>query len=306
MAERTLWYDHERIRARRARSTAVDLAIETLDGWRRHVTGRNVAVLTYFGFLSIFPLFMVATTVLAIVLRGNERLQQEILDTAVAQIPVIGTQIQNQAGELDGNYVTLTVGLAIALWAATRAFFGVQIAFDDTWEIPVDARDGLATRRLKALAGILVIGGGLIAATAVSAIATATALPATGRVLLVLGTLTINVAVLGSMMRLLTAAEVTWSMAWPGALLGGTAFTVLQFVGATVVTRVLSSASDTSGVFATVFALLAWLNLHAMFSLVGGELNAARVRRRLGLPATDVVDQMRARPSASQQSDPLD
>lgn len=283
------WTSHPKVHQARRRWPVADLAVETLDGWRLHLTSRNAAVLTYFGFLSVFPLFMSATAVLGIVLSGNERLQQEILDTAVAQIPVIGSQIQEQSGELDGNWWTLAIGLGIALWAATRAFAGLHMASDDAWEVHVDDRDGLPVKRLKALLAIVIIGTGIIGATVVSSIASVADLHITSRLLLVLGTLAINFGMLASMMKAINSAPVTWSMVWPGATIAAIGFTVLQFGGTLIVTRFLSSASDTAGVFAGVFALMAWLNLHAMISLAATELNAARWRLEHGVHARDSI-----------------
>jgi uncharacterized BrkB/YihY/UPF0761 family membrane protein len=82
------------------------------------------------------------------------------------------------------------------------------------------------------------------------------------------------------MIRTLTAASVTWSMALPGAVLSGIGFGILQISGATIVSRYLASASDTTGVFGTVFALLGWLNLHAILTISAVELNAAVSRRQ--------------------------
>ncbi len=273
------WWHSDRVIRWRARSTPVDVAVETIAGYQRHQTTRNVAVLTYYGFLSIFPLFMVATSVLGFVLQGNEQLQQDILDTAAAQIPVIGTAIEEQAGALEGSVWSVVIGLMITLWAATRAFVGVQTAFDDAWDVPVLGRPNMAVRRGHALVGIAIIGTSLVGATALSTFASLANLPFGGRLLLLLGTITINVTVLTAMFRYLTAASVTWRDAWRGAAVGGVGFTVLQVGGVTIVDRFLASASDTAGVFATVFALMAWINLHAHLSLFGVELNAALRRR---------------------------
>lgn len=275
------WTTSERVMKLRTRWGAVDLVVETLDGWRRHLVGRNVAVLTYYGFLAVFPLFMVATTILGLVLQNNEQLREDILDTAVAQIPVIGSEIQRQAGVLSGSIPTLLIGLGIALWAATRAFVGIQISFDDAWEIPIDRRDNLAVRRGKGLLGLLIIGAALVATTALSSLVSVGNFPLIGRLVMLVGTISINCGILASMYRFLTAADVSWRDAWPGAVLGGLGFTVLQISGAAIVQRFLANANDTTGVFATVFALMAWLNLHATLSLAGAELNAAVCRRRL-------------------------
>lgn len=273
------WVESERVVTARGRHGAVDVAVGTLHGFQRHQTARNAAVLTYFGFLSVFPLFMVATSVLGFVLQNNEQLKEDILDTAVAQIPVIGSQIESEAGELEGSVLAVVIGLLITLWAATRAFAGLQNSFDDVWEIPVDDRENLAIRRLKSVLAIVVIGGSLVLTTALSSFVSLGNFPLGGRVLLWVGVAAINGAVLAFMYRVMTAADVAWRVAWPGAILGGIGFAILQSLGSFLVQRFLASASDTAGVFATVFALMAWLNLHAMVSLIGAELNAAISRR---------------------------
>jgi membrane protein len=274
------WTAHDRVVAARDRSVVVDVGVEVVDGWQRHLTGRNAAVLTYYGFLSVFPLFLVATTALGLVLEDNPDLQDDILDTAISQLPVIGTTIVDNAGRLDGNVWALVVGLLVALWAATRAFVGVQTAFDDAWEVHADRRDNFAVKRLKALGGIAIIGGAQIGATALSTIASLGDVRLLGRLVLLVGTVALNAVVLAAMYRFLSARAVTWSMVWPGAVLGGIGFTGLQVAGATIVDRYLRGAEDISGVFGTVFALLGWMSLHATVSLVGIELDAALDRRR--------------------------
>jgi membrane protein len=258
----------------------LDILAETADGFRRHLSMRNAAVLTYYGFVSVFPLFMVATSILALILRNNDRLREEILETAVSQFPVIGTQIRDESGSLDGSVAAVAIGLIVALWAATRAFAGVQSAFDDAWEVPIDNRANIAVTRAKALAGVGIIGTGIVSATVVSVMVSAMDLPGFGRTGLGLATVVINIVVLNLMIRTLTAAKVSWTMALPGAILGGIGFGILQIAGGAIVSRYLSTASDTAGAFATVFALLGWLNLHAILSISAVELNAALERRR--------------------------
>ena len=54
--------------ALRAKSRKADLAVRTAEGFRKHRSGRNAALISHFGFLSVFPLFLVFTTVLGYVL----------------------------------------------------------------------------------------------------------------------------------------------------------------------------------------------------------------------------------------------
>ena len=101
------WTTSDRVVALRDRHVAIDVFVDTLDGWRRHISGRNASVLAFFGFLSIFPLMLAATTILGFVLQGNDKLQQQIIDGALADIPVLGQELQNDPTSLTGNWWAL-------------------------------------------------------------------------------------------------------------------------------------------------------------------------------------------------------
>jgi YihY family inner membrane protein len=274
------WSTHPRVMKVRRRSRIVDVAIETVDCFRRHQTGRNAAVLAYWGFLSVFPLLLAATTILGFVLEGNEDLRDDIVDSALSQIPVVGSTIEANAGDLEGNTWALVIGLLTALWASMKAFIGVQAAFDDVWEVDIDRRANIAVKRLRALIGLIAIGIAQIGTVVLSGIAGVAEITALSKVLIVAGALAINVAVVATVFRFLTAAPVTWTMVWPGAVFAGVLFTVLQLVGTVVVSRMIADAGEIYGTFASMLALMSWFSLHALISLYGAEFNATLERRR--------------------------
>jgi uracil-DNA glycosylase len=86
-AELMPWTTSDRVMKWRDHHVAIDVTVDTLDGWRRHISGRNAWVLAFFGFLSIFPLLLAATTILGFVLEGNEDLRERIIDSALATSP---------------------------------------------------------------------------------------------------------------------------------------------------------------------------------------------------------------------------
>lgn len=285
------WLDSPRVTALRRRSWLIDLTVETLSGWKRHLSSRNAAVLAYYGFLATFPLIMIATAVLNIVLRNDDELRERLIDSALSELPVIGNQIRTQTGTLSGDVIAVITGGVIALWAATRTFTAVQLAYDDIWEIPVLDRSNSAIMRLKALAGILIIGSSLIITGTLSSYGW----NGLREMLSILGVLAVNFTVLSLTMRFFPSRSPTFEMVWPGALTAALGFAVLQIAGTAIVRHYVASASDVAGVFATVFALMAWLNLHAMVALAGAEINSARARRRAGIEAVDIVVLGRAR-----------
>ena len=290
------WTTSDTMMDLRRKHPAIEVGIDTLDGWRRHISGRNASVLAFFGFLSIFPLLLAATTILGFVLEGNEDLQQRIIDSALADIPVLGQQLQDDPASLSGNFWALVIGVTGALWSSTKAFVGMQSAFDDTWEVSVDHRDPMPKQRGKALLGLLLIGSAQVASLAITTLVNSAGLPDVGRLALVATSLAINIAMIATMYRFLTAATPTWRDVWPGAIVAGAAYTLLQHFGTMIVRSITDNANATYGNFALVLGLVTWLSLLAIATIMSCEFNAALVRHRDGsldrVQPAEQVDQL--------------
>jgi membrane protein len=259
----------------RRRSRAADALVGTLDGFRVHQSATGTYVVTYFGFISLFPLFLVFTTILGFVLQDDQQLQEDIVDSALANLPLIGDTLASTPGELEGSVTALVVGLVLALWTSMKAFVALQRALDNIDEVPLDERHRFAEVRLRALAAIAVVGLAQAGGVAISAVAAASSLPAYSRILLFLATALLNTAVLAATYRALTSTRFSWSTVLPGAVLAGVAFSLLQVAGTAVIARTQANAAGVYGDFATVIALLAWLSLHAVATLLGAEFNRA-------------------------------
>src|ERR1700760_905048 len=68
------------------------------------------AQITYYGFVALFPLLLLLTTILGYALHGNPHLQRHVLDSALAQFPVIGDQITANIRSLRGSPFGLVIG----------------------------------------------------------------------------------------------------------------------------------------------------------------------------------------------------
>jgi uncharacterized BrkB/YihY/UPF0761 family membrane protein len=276
------WTTSDRVMEIRDRHVAIDVFVDMLDGWQRHISGRNASVIAFFGFLSIFPLLLAATTILGFVLEGNADFQQRIIDGALADIPVLGKELQDDPASLNGNWWALIIGLGGALWSATKAFVALQRAQDDIWELQNDRRDAMPKQRGKALLGLVFIGAAQVGTIVMTTIVNAAGLPVGGRLALLAATVAINISVLAAMFRYLTAAEPTWSDVWPGAVIAGVLYSALQYFGTSIVKLIRDNASDTYGNFALVLGLVTWLSFLAISSLMSAEFNGALIRHREG------------------------
>ena len=266
----------------RATNHTIDIIVEMLDGWRRHLSGRNASLLAFFTFLSIFPLMLAATSILGLVLEGNDELLNRIIDSAADEIPVIGADLKSDPDSINGSLWVVVVGIAGALWSSTKAFVGLQGALDDIWEIPVDDRHGMPEQRGRAIIGLLILGTAQVGSITITAIVNAANLPGISQILVALGTMVVNIVVIASMYRFLTSASPSPSFGdvWPGAIMAGVIFSVLHYSGPRLVETVTKNASDTYGTFAIVLGLITWLGFVAIGTLMAAELNTAIVRRR--------------------------
>jgi membrane protein len=241
--------------------------------------GNLAALIAYYGFFSLFPLLLVLVTTLGFVLRGNEDLQQRVLDSALTQFPIIGDQIQDNVGSLDGSGLALVVGLAGAVYAGLRVMRGAQTALNTVWAVPRQDRPKMVKAIGRSLVLLVVLLGGVLAITISSAIATnVEALGIAGRVFVLVLSVALNAALFALAFRLLIADEVSWGEALPGSVVAAVGFQVLQLIGSWYVTR-LTGSSQTYGFFGIVLGLLSWIFLQAQVLLISAEVNAVRAKR---------------------------
>lgn len=253
------------------------------------------ALITYYAFVSLFPLLLLFSTILSNVLVDNPDLQQQLLDSAVSQLPVVGAQIGEPRG-LSGGVLGVVVGILGSLYGALGVAQAIQYAMNTAWAVPRNSRPNPFIARglsllLVATAGLAVIG--------TTALATFTAgyagsMGMAPRTLTVVGSVLINAAVFVFAFRLATARPLTIRQVLPGAFIAAVVWQLLQTFGVTYVSRVMTTASATNGVFALVLGLLAFLYLAAVVGVLCVEINVVRVNRlwprALLTPFTDDVD----------------
>src|SRR6478609_719081 len=77
--------------------------------------GYLAALITYYAFVSLFPLLLLMTTALGVLLAGNPELQRQVVEATISQLPAVGNQLQRPE-ELSGGPVAVVVGIAGALY----------------------------------------------------------------------------------------------------------------------------------------------------------------------------------------------
>ncbi len=252
------------------------------------------ALLTYYAFVSLFPLLLLLSTVLGLVLSGDQRLQHEVLTSALHQFPVIGGDL-DQPKRLGGGPVGLIVGILGSLYGGLGVAQAFQYAANTVWAVPRNTRPNPFKVRGRSLLLLATAGLALMGTTALSIVSGggAGALGTAGRSLALAASVVINIAVCIFAFRFAPARRLSVRDVVPGAIAAALIWQLLQSFGIIYVRHVVKHASATNAVFAFVLGLLAFLYITATAVLLCAEINVVRVNhmhpRSLLTPFTDNV-----------------
>jgi YihY family inner membrane protein len=242
-------------------------------------SGSLAALITYYALLSVFPLLLLALTVLHEVLGNDPALRRDITNSALAQFPVIGTELGRRIKPLSGNGIGFAFAFLLLLWGTLGVTNAAQQAMGDVWDVDQEVRPGLLPRVGRELAFLTGLGLSVVVGTFLASVFAVGGSSWLVRVLGLLGSLAINFALYLFAFRILTPRPLGFRELRLGALVGAVAWTAVQAGGGWLVARQLRHSSELYGFFAIVLGLAAWLYLGARVSVIAAEVNVVRLRR---------------------------
>ncbi len=256
------------------------------------------AIITYYAFVAIFPLLLLATSILGFVLQGNPELQKSVLESALVQFPVIGDEL-GRPGGLSGSTGAVIAGALVALYGSMGLGSAIQNAMNIAWSVPRNSRPNPFLLRLKSLMLLLAAGISVLAVTALSVAGRNTDvfgedLSTPVKWLVSVANVALVALLLTVLFRLATARGHTWWHAAPGGIFVAVLWLALQVVSTEYVKRVLSETSSMNQTFGLVLGLIGLIFLASVIAVLGIELNVVIARRlwprALLTPFTDSVE----------------
>jgi membrane protein len=266
--------------------------VAAVDCWqRRHAAGgfpiavakkfgedraSNLAVLVaYYAFVSLFPMLLAFVSILGFVLEDNPTLRADVVDSALARIPVLGSELSGEVQPLTGSGIALVIGLGGALWAGLGVTVALGRAFAEIADVPrLEQPRGLKARA-RGLALLAILGVLLIGSTAATGLAVGGGITASAeRVAAVAGSMIVNGLALLTAFALLSTRPRRVRDLLPGVALATVGTLVLQALGGWYVDHAITDATAVYGTFAIVIGLLSWFLLGSHLLLVAAEVNA--------------------------------
>lgn len=256
------------------------------------------ATVTYYAFVAIFPLLLLASSIFGFVLQGDPALQQSALNSALAQFPIIGDQLGRPEG-LTGSTTAVVVGTLAAIYGALGLGQSVQNVMNIAWAVPRNSRPNPILMRVRSLLLLMSAGTAVLGLSVLSALGSSTEVfgdrvNATIRVAIMVGTVVLVAAALTLLYRLAAARRHPWLRAVPGAVVTALGWQALQLGGASYARNVLAGTNSVNQTFGLVLGLIGLIFVASIVAVLGIEVNVVLARRlwprALLTPFTDSVD----------------
>jgi len=240
--------------------------------------GRQAALITYYGFLSIFPLLLLGVAVLSRVLADHPDLRQRLIKEIVP--PALRPTIEHALATLPTSTIPFVIGLIGLLLSGTGVVFSAYQTLNHVAAVRHRSRAGFVSRYVRVFVVLVTVLLGALTVGALTVVATALpGQPGVRRAAAVAGSALVVFAVLLFGAKVLLARPAPVRVLWPGAVLGGAAVTVVLNAGAPLLARLVTKAGPVYGSFATVAGMFALLYLVGQALVYAAEVAAVRYAR---------------------------
>lgn len=230
--------------------------------------GNQGALITYYGFLSLFPLLLVLTSILEIISNGNEQFKNKIISSAGTYLPILGERLQNNIQSPNKSGVILFFALLFTFYGARGGADAFRNAMNTIWHIPKDKRTKFPNTIIGSTKIIIVGGIGLLGSALISTYAAGLGRSIVFQILASLISTVIITLTLYFVIEISLGEHVKQKREiLIAALFSAMGILLLQRLGGYIITNQLKNLRDLYGTFALVLGLLFWIYLQVKVML---------------------------------------
>ena len=133
--------------------------------------GREAALITYYGFLSIFPLLLLGVAILSRVLAANPDLRRQLIDATVPE--ALQSTVEHSAATFPTSTVPFVAGLIGLLFSGTGVVFSAYQTLNHVAAVPRSVRASFFPRYIRVFVMLAALLLGALAVGALTVIVTA-------------------------------------------------------------------------------------------------------------------------------------
>lgn len=239
-------------------------------------TGHQAALLTYYAFLSLFPLLLVLTTLTEYITTSHAQLQASIVKGTTNYFPVLGNQLSAHVNTLHKSGFALAIGILFTLYGARGVADAFRGGIQHLWKIPKNERDGFPKSTLKSLSIILIGGAGFVIASISFGLAGAAGHGEAFKAISIVINLLIWSALFILLLNISLPDHVPFKETRAAALTAAVGLVILQVLGGYFLKRELQKLDALYSYFALALGLLFWIYLQVQVLFYSLEIAAVR------------------------------
>ena len=261
------------------------------------------ALISYYGFFSLFPLLVVFVSVATWILGDRPDLLHRVLEAVWSRVPfgAAGLQesVEDEVQTFQANVWVMIVSIAVTLWGGMGVVRVLQDAVNIVWGVARFRRPGFFPKLARGLAILGLLGLGLVTFGVVAGLTVTVTVPAAGLVVVAIANVVLGALIVIAMYHLSIAEPTPTSDFVPGAILMSVGGYGLSLVAGIYVQDVIARTSGIYGPFASTIGLLAYVSLIVQLFVVATEVNVVRAKclwprsltgRALGTPDARAVE----------------
>ncbi|MCY4725282.1 YihY/virulence factor BrkB family protein [Nocardioides sp. STR2] len=294
----------QRVARARERRPVVDHLVRAVEHYGQVDGSALAAAVTYFAFLSFFPILALAFAIFGQVTKVYEDAQDTLVDAANSVLPGLvggdsGVPLDTLQDAAPGIF---SVGILLTLYSGLGWLSGMRSALTAIFEEPEREQPSFVVGKLRDVLALLALGTILVASVAVSGVATKVLTPimewlALGVVAegffwvlaLCLG-LAANTLLYFAFFRLLAQPDIPSRALWSGALLGALLFEIMKQLSTFLLKATASSPAFQA--FGIALILLVWINYFSRVVVLSAAWSHTSPEARALRDAHRVADQM--------------
>jgi membrane protein len=304
----------ERLAGLRERRPFVDHVARTVEHYGEVKGNALAGAVTFFGFLSFFPILALAFAVVGWIAGVYEDATSQLVEAIQSVLPMV-VEGEAGAGEISIDVFRTAaaaaagIGLVGVLYSGLAWVSGLRDALQVVFETPPREQSGFVVGKLKDLLALVLVGVTLMVSVAVSGVVTAIsdqvldwlgldeALAPLLTVLAILVGLAANSLLFFAIFTIMAEHDTPKRSLWSGALVGALGFEVLKQAATFLIA--LTERQPAFAVFGITLVLLIWINYFsrvviyaAAWAHTSREARTAREAEALaaGLPEGPQVD----------------
>ncbi len=241
--------------------------------------GLQSAILTYYSFLSVFPMLLILTTFLDSFIGQNSSVKIDVLRSINSYFPLLGSQLSKHIHSLRAGGLALLSGLVFLVYGARGVASAFTRGVQAIWEIPEIHRPKPVKSFMKSVLLVIIAGSGFMFTAILSGLASSFGKELDFRVLSIVINLFLLFWLFRIMLDLSLPKHIPLRETRSGAIAASISLVIVQLIGSFILSRELKHLNAVYSYFAVALGLIFWIYFQAKALYISIEIALVSSRK---------------------------